>query len=367
MVIIGGFTGFIKSGGIQSINRHSAAIIAKWAKEEGEDYIFLSLNDPGGNHTFSLEEFPVIFSGSNKKKLHFVQALIRAHHKGAKVFLAHPNFAPLGLLLRNLDSSCKYYISAYGIDIWKQLSWLHREGLKKSEAILSLSSFTTAQIVGVQKVPSEKVVTLPPALDPEFGHLAFNEIRQDSNTGKDRFILLTVARLSIKDRLKGVDCVILALARLVENIPSIQYIVVGEGNDKARLHRMAEANGVAEKVNFVGEKNGKELQEFYESCDVFVMPSKKEGFGIVFLEAMAYSKATIGGNHGGTPDVIVGGETGFLVEHMDIDTLVDRLHLLFTDKLLRHEMGRKGQKRVEENFTFEHYREGLLKVIADKG
>jgi glycosyltransferase involved in cell wall biosynthesis len=107
-----------------------------------------------------------------------------------------------------------------------------------------------------------------------------------------------------------------------------------------------------------------ELVELYKSCDIFLMPSRQEGFGIVFLEAMAFKKPVIGGNHGGTPEVILDNETGFLVEHGDVDGLADRIAILLRDPELCKRMGEAGRRRVEENYTFEPLRRKLMDLFA---
>lgn len=364
-MIIGVFTGFFGAGGIERINRHSALVLATWAKKQGEEWSFLSLNDPGGIQSFSLDNQQIKFRGFGGRKAHFLIKIFNSFSRASAIFLGHPNFAPIGLVLHAVKPNLKYWVFTYGIDVWQPLSWLRRRGLLQSSAIYSLSSHTKQQLITVQKVPESKIITLPPALDPEFTLISEPPDLQDLHPKQGRFVLLTVARLAATEKHKGIEQVIFSLSRLVENHPEIIYQVVGDGADKARLEKVAQDLGLSEKVNFVGEKFGSDLQRYYANCDLFVMPSKKEGFGLVFLEAMAYGKPAIGGNHGGTPDVILDGETGFLVEYGDVAALTDRILRLLEDESLRIAMGQKGRQRVLQNFTFEHYRQRLLELIGN--
>ena len=125
----------------------------------------------------------------------------------------------------------------------------------------------------------------------------------------------------------------------------------------------AKAVDVAGHVFFAGVTGHDELVKYYEACDVFVMPSHAEGFGIVFLEAMAFGKPVIGGNHGGTPDVIRDGVTGFLVEYGDVNGLTSRILSLLQDEGLRKQMGQAGLQYMEENFTFTHFQRRLVHLL----
>jgi glycosyltransferase involved in cell wall biosynthesis len=160
------------------------------------------------------------------------------------------------------------------------------------------------------------------------------------------------------------DTVIQALPQVLTVVPDTRYVIVGDGNDRPRLESLAKAVDVAEHVFFVGAIGHDELVKYYEACDVFVMPSHAEGFGIVFLEAMAFAKPVIGGNHGGTPDVIRDGVTGFLVEYGDIDGLTSRILSLLQNEELRQKMGQTGRQYVEENFSFARFQHRLVHLLT---
>src|SRR6185312_10680667 len=106
--------------------------------------------------------------------------------------------------------------------------------------------------------------------------------------------LLSVCRFDRTDPYKGIDTVIEALPTVLSHFPELHYYVVGNGNDLERHKMLAATSGVAEHVHFLGSLAATTLRDYYRACDVFVMPSAGEGFGIVFLEAMRYAKATIG-------------------------------------------------------------------------
>jgi len=94
------------------------------------------------------------------------------------------------------------------------------------------------------------------------------------------------------------------------------------------------------------------------------MPSEGEGFGIVFLEAMAYEKAVIGGAHAGTPSVVVDGETGLLVERLDIKGLTNAIVQILRDDELRQKFGHAGKQRLLDKFVFERFEENLDTLLT---
>ena len=177
-------------------------------------------------------------------------------------------------------------------------------------------------------------------------------------------VLMTVTRLAVADQYKGIETVIQALPRILRAVPDTYYVIVGDGDDRLRLERLAQDTGVANRVLFAGRTDDKQLRSYYESCDIFVMPSYGEGFGVVFLEAMAFGKPVIGGNHGGIPEVVTEGMTGFLVEYGDVNTLTDRIVRLLTDEELRTQMSEASRRWVQQNSTFDHFQKELSRLLT---
>jgi len=139
-------------------------------------------------------------------------------------------------------------------------------------------------------------------------------------------VLLTVARMSAQERYKGHDHVIRAIPKLVNDGHDVVYVIVGEGDDRARLQLLTEKEGVASRVYFMGALNPVILVDAYRMADLFVMPSTGEGFGIAFLEAMACGTPAIGLAVGGAVDVLVESGLGKAVsEHDFVSALKEAL------------------------------------------
>jgi glycosyltransferase involved in cell wall biosynthesis len=141
------------------------------------------------------------------------------------------------------------------------------------------------------------------------------------NLTLSRKIILTVARLVGAERYKGYDTMLSALASVRRSVPEVHYIIAGDGPDRRRVEGLVQELGLSDCVTLVGFVPDAELVDYYNLCDVFAMPSKGEGFGIVYLEAMACGKPVLAGNKDGSVDALRGGDFGVLVDPDSIEEI----------------------------------------------
>lgn len=359
-MILGILPGATATGGVQRICRHAATVLTAMAEEADRSCRLLGLNDPPGEHRVSVGDRQAVVEGLGRARGRLARETVRAAGTAELLYLGHPHLAPLALLARLRRPGLPVWVATYGIDVWEPLSLPRRLALGRADGVTALSRYSRDRLVDVQGVDPGRVHLVPPALDPGFLDADAGEL---PDVGGDGPRLLTVARLAASERYKGVDHVLRALPLVRKAYPNVDYVVVGDGDDRVRLERLADDAGARDAVRFVGERTGQDLLAHYAACDVFVMPSRAEGFGIVFLEAMAFGKPVIGGDHGGTRDVVVDGETGYLVRHGDIDALADRLVRLLKDEDLRRRMGQAGRRRVLDRYTFEAFHERLSELL----
>jgi glycosyltransferase involved in cell wall biosynthesis len=136
---------------------------------------------------------------------------------------------------------------------------------------------------------------------------------------------LTVGRWDSTERYKGADTLLAALPQVLKTAPDASLVLVGDGDDRPRLEHLARDLGVSEHARFLHGLTPEQLFTCYKNCEVFALPSHGEGFGFVFLEAMACAKPVIGGAHGGIPDIVEDGVRGLLVPHGDAERLAQAL------------------------------------------
>jgi len=214
-------------------------------------------------------------------------------------------------------------------------------------------------------VPSERIRVIPNGID-------FNRFGQGTNLPalKARFsirddekVLLYVGRLS---GAKRIEILIRLTKILVKEGFELKTIIVGEGPDRNRLESLSRS--MEENIVFTGYIQRDQIPNYYLLGDVFVLPSLSEGLPTVLLEAAAAGKSCVASNVNGVPDIVVHGETGFLVDKLDLDSYVHYVRLLLADETLRKRMGEKARVHVEESFNWGaivNQYDGIYRQLAD--
>jgi glycosyltransferase involved in cell wall biosynthesis len=366
-VIIGLFPELEPAGGIQRVGRHLAAVMTEFATSRGMECRLLSLNDPPELHRMSVAGREFVFTGSERAKGRFTATAMRSARRHAKlVVAAHPYLAPVVQAMRIAAPRMKSIVVAHGIEVWEPLSTLRRRALRGANLILTPTKDTADHIATQQQIPRNRVRVLPWALDPDFETLAAvtSQSALPANFPSGR-VILTVGRWQANERYKGMDTLVSALPRLLHEWTDLQLVAVGEGDDQAWLEQLAEGCGVRRHVHFFSGLTYSELAACYSACEIFALPSRGEGFGLVYLEAMARAKPVIGGAHGGAPEVIDDGRTGYLVQHGDAPQLATSIETLLANPEMAREMGARGRERVHRDFKFSVFAKSLKKIFRE--
>ena len=325
----------------------------------------LSLNDTPELHRMSVAGREFVFPGSERAKGRFTATAMRSARRHAKlVVAAHPYLAPVVQAMRIAAPRMKSIVVAHGIEVWEPLSTLRRRALRGANLILTPTQDTADHIAAQQRVPRDRIRVLPWALDPDFDGLPISQSALPANFPSGR-VILTVGSWQANERYKGMDTLISALPRLLHEWTDLQLVAVGEGDDQAWLEQLAEGCGVRRHVHFFSGLTYSELAACYSACEIFALPSSGEGFGLVYLEAMARGKPVIGGAHGGAPEVIDDGRTGYLVQHGDAPQLATSIETLLANPDLAREMGARGRERVNRDFKFSVFAKSLKKIFRE--
>jgi phosphatidylinositol alpha-1,6-mannosyltransferase len=237
----------------------------------------------------------------------------QAHRPVNIVFCGHLFMAPLAAAVAKLLCA-KLWVQVHGLESWQALSGLHRKSIETAVLVTSVSRYTRRRLLEWVGIDPAWVKVLPNTVDPRFQPGPKSDILLARHHAQRKKVLMTVGRLASSERYKGHDQVIRVLPRVLSNHPETIYVIVGDGEDRARLEALAVEFGVAEKVEFVGHVDAEQLPDYFRLADVFVMPSTGEGFGIVFLEAMASGIAVIGGNRDASLDPLADGLLGTAVD-----------------------------------------------------
>lgn len=182
-----------------------------------------------------------------------------------------------------------------------------------------------------------------------------------------RCVLMTVSRLSAK---KNIDGVLRALPKVIQQIPNVLYLIVGDGEERENLEALTDKLHIRQYIHFLGHTENSKLPALYCSADVFVMPSYEtkdtgdtETFGISFIEASACGKPVIAGRSGGIADAVIDGKTGILVEPHNVNEIADAIICLLTNQNLSLQIGKAGRQRVEHELSWEKVGNRLIKYL----
>lgn len=177
-------------------------------------------------------------------------------------------------------------------------------------------------------------------------------------------VLLTVARLAAQDRYKGQDLTMRAMILLKDRFPDLAYLIVGEGDDRPRLEALARELGLADRVVFSGRLGEADLPAAYGLCEVFVMPSRGEGFGIAYVEAQAAGRPVLALRRGGAPEAMHEGETGLLIDREDPGELAGALTALLADPARARAMGEAG-RAFAGRFSWDRAAEAVREALRN--
>lgn len=366
-VLLGLFSELDTPGGVQRAGRHVAAVMSEYAAGRGLECRLLSLNDSPELHRLAVGNREFVYTGSARSKARFSATAARAAKRRAKLIVAgHPHLAPVAQGAKLFARQAKTIVWTHGLEVWEPLSILRRRALSAADLVIAPTNDTANYVANQQGVAREHIRVLPWALDPQFEALATAKLAPalPANFPPGR-VILTVGRWQADERYKGMDTLIAALPRLLTEWPDVQLVAVGEGDDQRWLEQIADGRGVLRHVHFFSGLSYEQIAACYRACEIFALPSRGEGFGLVYLEAMACGKPVIGGAHGGAPEVIEDGKSGYLVQHGDTEQLATSLEALLVDPQLGHEMGARGRQHVEENFRFNVFAKSLKKILRE--
>jgi phosphatidylinositol alpha-1,6-mannosyltransferase len=369
--IIGLFTNLFGIGGVQEAGRVTARALFEISRCRAWSFDFLSLNDPHGAQTLLSEDLEIPFRGFARKKARFVLAatriaLSRDRSHQAIVLAAHPHLAMPAAIMQIASGGLRVLVMSHGIEVWRPLPRMRRWSLHRAAGVLAPSAFTSGKLIEIQKIPSSKVHRVPWPLSPEFLRLAASpqKLSVPRNFPRGR-VVLTVGRWMASERYKGADELIRAIARLQSRIADLHLVVVGTGDDLPRLRQLTAELHVEDLVCFLETLSNEEVAACYANADLFALPSTGEGFGFVFLEAMAFAKPVVGLACGGAIDVIQHERNGLLISPDHTDQLAGNLERLLQDPALSRSLGNAGAERVRSNYSFPVFRNELEKIVDE--
>lgn len=351
-------------GGIQRFNRNVLSACVDFNVELD----ILSLNDGAAE----LKEFhntrgiQCYYAGSNK--VYWVWWLLRLllRNKYDTVVCGHVHMAPM-VALALIISTHGFKGSVlfmHGVEIWGRVKGTMRIAAGRFESACAVSHYTRESFLAQVPIFDPRMcLVFPNTLSPNCLYQHVDEHRSYVQDGVLR--LLSVTRLAVSERDKGICDVLRALGELKGNL-KFEYEIIGDGDDRSFLARTARDLGIADRVLFLGAISDEAMWAAYRQADVFILPSGKEGMGIVFLEAMYFCLPIIGANEKGAVDAFVDGKNGFLVPFKGIEAIKACITRLAHSPEMCAAMGGFGRSLVVGDGPFGRsaFKERILDVFV---
>ena len=357
---------FSATGGIEKVNRIAGKAFYEIGTESGKkNFKLYSLYDNNKDNVANKYFCNSAFKGFNKHKSRFIYKSIRTGIKSDVVVLSHINLLVVGFFIKIFSPKTKLVLIAHGIEVWKTFPTWKKYIMKKCDLILPVSKFTKDTMIKLNRFPEEQYRILNNCLDPFLPEPLHEEKSKDLlnkyGLTKDNIILMTLTRLSAKEKYKGHDKVLYALQELINTDKNLRYLLVGKYDDaeKQRLDKLIRELELESIVVFAGFIPDEEIAAHYNLADIYIMPSKKEGFGIVFIEALYYGKPVIAGNKDGSVDALCNGRFGLLIDPDNQNEIVGAINKMITnrsDYLPDYSL-------LMEKFSYASYKENLKSII----
>jgi len=303
------------------------------------------------------------FKGFNGRRLSFFLNAAKAGLNADIIILSHINLLSVAWVIKKLKPQKRIILFAHGIEIWGDLSPWKTNFIKNHIEIWAVSRYTAHQIITRHHFSKAQISLLNNCLDPFFDHPTdFKKpktLLEKYNLPSTSKVLFTLTRLSHSEQYKGYDQVLAALKDLPENV---HYILSGKADvmEAKRITDLIAANHLTGRVILTGFLPEEDVIDHFLLADVFVMPSKGEGFGIAFIEAAACGCKVIGGSQDGSRDALLDGELGQLVNPGSKSEIKSAI-------LSCLEPANSDQRTIQQKcldaFGFKRYQENLLRLL----
>jgi len=352
-------TAFTQKGGIETFNRTFIKALANIQVIKPYSIRIFSVYDknPDRRYISNLK-----WKGYGGHRIRFV---IRALWQGLKcdvLIVGHIHLAPIAIILKWLNPNCKILLIAHGIEVWKPSDKYQKKLLQKARLVLAVSNFTRSRLIEQQHLPAERIQIFPNCIDPYFPLPNSSKIMPSDLLKKHRLkanqkIILSVCRLSSKEQYKGYDRVIEALPFVTDKFADVVYILVGQYDTQElnRLLQLAEKFQISDRLIITGFVSDNELAAYYQLADLFILPSSGEGFGVVFLEALAYGLPIIAYDSGGVRDALNGAKKCILLKSLHADTIAEACIRLLNEN---------AEKCIDVKFTFDDFQGRLMNILS---
>jgi phosphatidylinositol alpha-1,6-mannosyltransferase len=341
-------------GGIPVVNH----LVMDACRREGRELVVASLHDRPDAAWPSRWPGSRVAGGSRTR---FVRDCLALGARGRDSILAtHAGLAPLGRMAA-IRGGGALRVFLHGVEVWRPLPFRTLWGLRGAACVIANSAWTLARF----REANPDAAALPGAVC----HLPARDLPAHPDPAaaaprrEGEVRLLVVGRLWGRGLEKGQDLLVRLLPELRRRVPGATLRIVGEGEGRAALEDLARDRGAGDAVTFTGAVSDDVLDAEYRSADVYAMPSRGEGFGLVFAEAMARGLPCLASRVDAGRELVTHGVTGLLADPGEPEEVLASLERLAGDASLRRRLGRAARADALERFSPEAFRRRILSLV----
>lgn len=366
---------FKKTGGIQKVCRtlaYTLSIIKKSGSENISSFKTLSLYD---KETDARYVHTKQFKGFNGSKISFLTSAIFEGLKAKTIIVSHINLIIIALFIKSIRRKTQIIMLAHGIEVWRKIPRWKQCFIQRHVKIWAVSNYTAQILERHHQVFPANIEVLNNALDPFFTiphQFKKPQLLLDRyGLNENQSILLSVTRLSKHETKKGYDKVIELLPLVINEFPNLHYLLCGklDTEEKHRLEQLIEKENLKQHISLIDFIHDEEMVMHYLLADTFILPSKKEGFGLVFIEAAACGSKIISGNIDGSTDAMLNGELGRMVNPDKPEEIKEAI-INSLNQPHNHQTALNIQKKCLLNFSHQKYLQKtqnlLIKILNNQ-
>jgi len=360
-----GLTGLEIDGGIASVNRCIARALEHAAEQGHLQRVDRVLMLSGEVHRRLPSRFGVERRASGSQARFVLETWLAAlRFRPDLILFDHVGIAQAGRLPLPGLRSRRQFVFVHGRELAVARSGSRAAALHRAERVLVNSEVTAGIVADEHPEVAERIRVVTLCIEPERVDL-WESLDGAAGTPPPprEPAALIVGRMAAEERGKGHDVLLDVWPAVRERMPGAVLWIVGGGDDRARLEARARELGLEGAVCFLGRISDEELHQRYLRASVLVMPSRQEGFGLVYAEAMWHGLPCIGSRDDAARVVIRDGETGLLVGHGAPREIADAVVRILSDRDLAGRLGQAGRQEARDRFGFLRFRRDLLAAL----
>jgi glycosyltransferase involved in cell wall biosynthesis len=357
-------------GGIATCNLNVLQTLNALSIQTERQLVVLSLHEQNQDRPQFLD-VKNRFIGFRGRKLAYALRLMSLFRSDRFFMFDHVRIA-LPLIPFALFRFDNFVVMAHGSESWRRVRGTSKLLFRKAKICVTNSQYTLDKMRSTFSGFTGQACML--GLSPVYGNVATDQPQSDAGSElratdghkvilSDQLILL-VGRMDCGEGEKGHRELLTIWPAILRDFPNAQLVLAGPGNDRKYYMQMAKRLKIESTVFIPGYLSTGALRELYSRCYAFVMPSRQEGFGLAYLEAMSFGKPCIACRNGGGAEVVYDGVSGLLIDNpYDNQQLLNAVKKLLGDRDFAARLGQAGLERLHSTFTATHAQERLRRIL----